>query len=356
MKRIVIVSLLTVFGAAPALAQDDVAWIGAADCRFAAPAAAVRLDPSWNDACKDGFGTGKGVLEWGERDGKRARLDATFAAGQVQGEGELHYADGALYRGTFKNGVPDGHGYLKTAGGIQFEGEFRMGQVDGAAAALYPTGNRYEGQWKHGLQDGTGVLTYVLGGRYEGGWKKGKPSGAGKIVYAGTAGRAVDVVDGQRPDRPALPQDGAAAASYIVKEDVAPVSTHIKRNVAIDIPVPPTASYGDLSAEQRASVDRWFPALAPGDEPPYPVGGPAEFYKVTSRIVGKTRTQGAIYVYVLVGADGKAVNVKAVGLDDPEVRKVVAVAAGLVKYKPARCDGQPCEMTYPYRLQLTLAN
>ncbi|MCS0583831.1 hypothetical protein NX784_19740 [Massilia pinisoli] len=344
-----ILLVLAASACAPALAQETSAWIGAPDCRLAPVEPAPAQAPSWHGGCKNGVADGKGTLEWQSASGKRYRLEAVLAAGQVQGEGTLHYPDGAQYIGTLRNGIPDGRGYFRNADGDQYEGEVRMGEGNGKAELLYANGNDYNGEFKNGKRDGFGVMTWTLGGRYEGGWKDDKPHGPGKIVYAGNTGREVAVQDGRDPARK---RGAESSKTYTVKEDQADTGTWIRRDIAYRIPVPPDLGFKELSPEQQAEVASWYPALAPGDEPPYPVNGPAEFYKAMSHVVRKTGMKGDITVYVLVGADGKVRSVTAVGLDDAEVRKIIATAAGLVQYKPAVCAGHPCDMAYPYRLGL----
>lgn len=339
----------------PALAQEAPALAGAPDCRFAAVHPVPMQAPTWDGACKAGYADGKGTLAWRNGAGKTYKLEATLAAGQVAGEAKLLLPDGGVYIGPFRDGVPDGQGYFRLANGTRYEGDVRMGKRTGNGEALYANGDSYKGEWKDGKREGTGVHTYILGGRYEGGWANNKPSGPGKMVFAGSPGRETAVIDGRVPDRPAAP---VAKASYTLKEDQLRTSTLILRDVARAIPVPPDLGYDKLSEQQQATVKSWFPALAPGDEPPYPVKGPAPFYQTVQRIISATRQQGDITVYVLVGKDGKPVNVTTVGQDKqgipPEVSKAVGMAAGLIAYKPAVCDGQPCEMMYPYRLALTL--
>jgi hypothetical protein len=268
-----------------------------------------------------------------------------------QGDRTLRYANGAVYTGSFRGDVPDGHGYFRYPDGAQYEGGIQMGARSGAGELLYANGDDYKGEWKNDKRDGAGVMTYVLGGRYEGGWKDGKPSGQGKLVYAGGQGREAATVDGLDPNRPAKP---TLDKTYTVKEDLAPTGSQIRRDAARAIPVPPDRGYEQLSAEQQASVNSWYPVLAPGDQPPYPLHGPAEFYKLMSTIVSRTGQRGSITVYVTVGVNGKATGVRAVGLDNPGIRKLIASAAAAVEYTPARCAGQPCEMAYPYKLALTM--
>jgi hypothetical protein len=342
--------LLLALGA-PALAQQPPAWIGAPQCRLAPVTPAPAQAPSWSGGCKDGYADGKGVLEWTDAADKRYKLEATFAAGTVRGEATLRYPDGEVYVGPLTNGVPDGHGYFREPNGDQYEGDVRMGELTGVAEALYVNGDNYKGEFKKGKLDGTGTMVFALGGRYEGGWKDGRPSGPGKIVYAGGTGREVAVQDGRDPSRPRAVVPGA---TYTVKHKFSSVGTTFRDDAARNVPVPPERGFNELTGEERATVASQYPALAPGDEPPYPLKGPAEFYRAVSRVVSKTLAEGSITVHVLVGTDGKARSVKAIGLEDPQARKIVATVAGLVQYKPAVCAGQPCEMVYPYRLALGL--
>lgn len=349
--RFLPVLVLAASACAPALAQETPAWIGAPDCRLAPVTPAPPQAPTWNGGCKNGLADGKGTLEWRDAAGKRYRLDGVFAAGQVAGEGSLRYPDGTQYTGTLRNGMPDGRGYFQDPDGTQYEGDVRMGERTGTAEVLSPNGDDYKGELKNGKRDGTGVMVWALGGRYEGVWKNDQPHGPGKIVYAGSPAREAAVQDGLNQARR---QDAGSGKTYTIKEDSPHTGTLLLENIARNIPVPPALDFKELSPQQQAAVASWYPALAPGDEPPYPVNGPAEFYKTMSHIAGRTRQQGDIRLYVLVGADGKARSVTARGLDDTDTRKLIATAAGLVRYKPAVCAGQPCEMIYPYRLKLEL--
>lgn len=343
--------VLGALACAPAMAQEAPAWIGKPDCRLAAVKPPPAQAPTWNGGCKNGYAEGKGALDWTDAAGNHYKLEAEFAAGRTRGEGTLHYPHGSIYTGTLKDGRPDGHGYFREPNGDQYEGDIREGKLMGPGEALYANGDDYKGEFKNNQPDGTGTITWALGGRYEGGWKNGDPSGPGKIVYAGGAGREVAVQDGRDPGRPrAVAPDG----TYTVKQKFATIGTTFRRDAARGIPVPPERGFKELTAAEQATIANWYPALAPGDEPPYPAKGPAEFLRAMVSIVNKTLAEGEVTVYVLVGTDGKARSVRAIGLNDPEMRKTVATVASLMQYKPAVCAGQPCEMVYPYRLRLGL--
>jgi hypothetical protein len=345
-------AVLLVVAGAPALAQEAPAWTGAADCRLAAVKPPPAGTPSWNGGCKSGYAEGKGVLAWDDAKDKHYRMEAEFAAGRVRGEVTLRYPDGVVYKGPLTNGVPDGVGYFRFPDGDQYEGDVRMDELTGTGEVLYKNGDDYKGGFRKGKRDGFGVLTWVLGGRYEGGWKDGEPSGPGKIVYAGGMGREVAVQDGRAPGQTdAVDVPGGA---YSVKWGFATPGSTYRADAATGIPVRPDKGFRDLSPQEQAMVKSWYVGLAPGDEPPYPANGPADFYKAMARILHETLVEGDVTVYVLVGPDGKARNVTALGLQDPAARKAVAAVAAVIPYKPAVCAGQPCEMVYPYRLGFSL--
>lgn len=56
---------------------------------------------------------------------------------------------------------------------------------------------------------------------------------------------------------------------------------------------------------------------------------------------------GKLRLYVLVGTDGRAKKVTPYGMPDGDLVKYAAMAVAVQRYKPAICQGQPCEMIYP---------
>jgi hypothetical protein len=343
--------------AAAALGQDTSTWPGPADCRIAPvePAPVDRLH--WSGACKAGYADGKGVLTWKGADGIARTLEATLAAGQVQGEATLKLPDGGLYIGTVRNGVPDGKGYFRDADGTQYEGEVHEGRREGVAEALFPKGNRYKGEWKNGRPDGIGTMTYMLGGAYEGHWRAGERDGTGTMTFAGSGRRAeVTFVGGKRvgaASEPA-PQASNEKTEYVAFANEPPIGSHLHGKV-IRSPLPLNRGYDELTPAQRQMVRSEYPALDDGDEPPYPLKGPGELFGVLGKIAGRYMIRERdLVIYVLVGADGKVESVSTFGIDDTEARRLAGTAAGMLKYKPARCGGQPCRMMVPFRGDLSV--
>jgi hypothetical protein len=352
----ILVSLGLGLGCSPcAFAQDNAAWLGAADCRIAPLQPAPLGQPAWNGPCRDGYADGKGELQWSAADGVKRKLEATLARGQVQGEGTLTMPDGGLYIGTLHDGVPDGRGYFKDADSMQYEGEVHMGRREGLAEALFPLGDRYKGQWKDGVPDGKGVMTYMLGGAYDGEWKNGRRDGKGTMTFAGSGRRAeVTFVNGTRTDVPPdLPSRAAVENEYRLLSPEARTGSHRLEDIAHG-PVPLDLGFAELTPDQQRIVRAKYPALDRGDDPPYPNAGPKQLYSMLGKIVSRLNMQMKLGIFVTLDADAKVTSVATFGKIDPDVRAMIGAAAAKVKYTPARCGGTPCPGVVPFNLELTL--
>ena len=275
-------------------------------------------------------------------------------AAQQPGETTLRFPDGGTYIGAVTNGVPDGKGYFKDADGTQYEGEVRMGRREGMGEALFANGDRYQGQWKDGKPDGMGSMRWMLGGAFEGRWRAGVPDGRGAMTFAGSGRRAeVEFVEGRRTDLPPPPPaETASRGGYSLLTTPATGSLMPRKTITSSVPL--TLGYAALTPAQRQTVRDRYPALDAGDEPPYPVHGPQELLLALGKIGGRFELNEDVSIYVLVGPDGKVESVTTRGIADPEARRLAGVGAGLLKYKPARCGGQPCRMVVPFDVRLSV--
>jgi hypothetical protein len=281
---------------------------------------------------------------------------ALSCSAAVPVETTLKLPDGGTYIGTVTNGVPDGKGYFKDADGMQYEGEVHMGHRTGVAEGLFPKGDRYTGEWKDGKPDGIGKKSYMLGGAYEGEWKNGRRHGKGVMTFAGS-GRTAEVrfADGVRVDVPPdLPSSTTSAANFSLSSANAPVGSHIPHKVAHSV-LPLDKGFDQLTPDQQRFVRSYYPALKVGDDPPYPVRGGQELYAALATLAGRLRLHDDILVYVAVDAEGKVNTVTTIGNLDPEVKRAIGTAAGLLNYKPAQCSGKPCPGVVPFNLSLTFS-
>jgi len=281
-----------------------------------------------------------------------ACLAQTLAPGEVQ----LKLPGGGTYIGTVTNGVPDGKGYFKDADGMQYEGEVHMGKRTGLADGVFSDGNRYQGEWKDGQPDGLGKMTYMLGGVYEGEWKNGRRHGKGTMTFAGSGRRAeVRFENGRRVDVPQeLPAPVKASANYSLSSSNAPTGSHIPNKVA-QSPLPMDRGFDKLTPDQQRFVRSYYPTLDVGDDPPYPLKGPQELYTTLATLAGRMNLHDDVLVYVAVGADGKVSSVTTIGNFSPDIKRAIGTAAGLLKYKPAQCGGQPCPGVVPFNMALSVS-
>ena len=104
-ERLIIAALLCASSAA--LAQPNARppdWIMTSNqpCRVWNPQPEDDESVTWSGECKDGYATGKGVLNWTE-----------------------HGMPDAVYEGEYANGKRNGHGVLTTPDGERVEGDWR---------------------------------------------------------------------------------------------------------------------------------------------------------------------------------------------------------------------------------------
>lgn len=334
--------------AAPAktpIRADLPGYTGFDDCRIAPLEPAPRGEiVEWSGACEGGFAVGKGELDWKNENKKRYRLKATLVRGEVQGEGELK-TDGYTYTGGFLRGRPHGQGYLLSKGGNQFEGSFVNGQLEGQGTVLWTDGSEYSGEWKNGMRHGRGEIKYAEGGAYSGEWKADKRHGQGRIVYAGS-GRQADV----RFDNDLL------AGTAPLEKTIVPDSLRAKdRSPTVTGYLPLEQPWDEMTEPQKNVVRNFYRALKPGDDPPYPEAGTRSLFQQIVKANASVGAEGNLLIQVVVGADGKGKKVRVYQKPQAEDRQhadflVQEVAAALMRttYKPAICEGQPCEMAYPF--------
>lgn len=337
------------YGVAAAAAPSHAEGFGRPDCRIVAVAPVPRDTVEWKGGCKNAYAEGPGVLTWRGKDGKTHRLEATMVRGAIHGEAVLELGSGVMYSGTFKDGVPNGTGAFADPDGAIYQGEVRDGQRNGTGIGISPTGDRYEGQWLNGKHEGQGRMKYALGGEYVGQWHAGKRHGHGVLTYAGSGRRFEGTFEDGYIAGKAPP--AVAVRKHVVVDHTATGSA-FPQEVARGSPVPGDVGYAQLTPEQKQIVHASYAALEEGDEPPYPLEGPKDFYKTMGHVTSRLRLSGEVTIYANVGADGKVATIGMVGLDTPELRRHAGAAAAALQFKPAICRGKPCPMRYGFRLRL----
>jgi hypothetical protein len=104
-------------------------------------------------------------------------------------EGVLHFGDGSKYEGLLKHGKRNGFGRYDFAdGGSFYEGQWYDDQMDGRGQMEWADGGWYQGDWEEGLQHGRGREVLPNGViRHAGWWNRGHPTNQ-EVETAGKRG------------------------------------------------------------------------------------------------------------------------------------------------------------------------
>jgi len=347
-KPLSLIVLLCASGAGAA----DLIYAGKADCRIAGHARVAGHMAYWNGACKDGYASGPGALQW-SKDGKATeRYEGPLSKGVPEGAGIAQWADGSLHEGNYRDGMLHGPGVVIFKNGDKLEANFEEDKPVGNVKAVYAGGDHYEGGWRHG-PEGSGTMTFALGGAYRGSWREGKPVGDGEILYpnghvlkARFNGSFQLTAQAEKPEAPTL---------YSLKAQDAPIGSNIRPVMGSGYVVPPEKSYAEMTPEQQSFVKRYYKVLQDGDVPPYPEKGMLEISRAMGRLISYQAATGKLRANVSVDEHGVAQNVTLLKSPDSESGKLAASMLMLVKYTPGRCAGQPCAMMVPFSFLLSFS-
>jgi hypothetical protein len=140
--------------------------------------------------------------------------------------------------------------------------------------------------------------------------------------------------------------NSAATPRYSIREDT-PGST-IKSKMIHGSRVPFEKRYEELTAEQKQIVKGQYEQMAEEDEPPYPLYGLGPTYKTISAGQQKLLVSGEFYLQLQIDEKGEPESAKVLKSPSKETTQFVASTLMLTKFKPAKCSGAPCKMSYPF--------
>ncbi|MES2632299.1 MAG: hypothetical protein V4669_04965 [Pseudomonadota bacterium] len=173
--------------------------------------------------------------------------------------------------------------------------------------------------------------------------------------------QVLDVSDLPKPHRkgevigsiPGADKANGAAPRYTIPQEMAETGSNIRRSVVTSA-LPLNKTYAELSSDEKALVRSQYVRLGPRDEPPFPASGLATVYKAISVAQGVLQVKGSLSMFVDVNSKGEPMAVSVFDSPDPQITRAVASILMLEKYKPAVCDGSPCQMGFPVRLDFEL--
>lgn len=310
-------------------AADDM--LGADDCKVFNPYGQNANRVEWSGACKDGFAHGTGNLDfdikklYGSRRAPVARYEGAVERGRMHGEGKLVEIGNTSYTGGFRAGEYHGKGKLTN---------------------LYLT---YEGDWQEGRRHGVGKIVFAIGGSYEGEWARGEFHGKGVVTYAGGRKVSGEFINGMRVGE--TPREQTDNSARFVASSDTPVTGRWVWDRAWSHGVPQRLGYHQMTAAQQQLVRNSYPLLDETDEPPYPLNGIAGVMRtVAEQRAARVDVPDSLTLDVMIDKTGTPVNVKFYPFSSRIIAHVVAAALLSEKYKPALCQGTPCDMSYRFRV------
>ncbi|WP_147955668.1 hypothetical protein [Massilia sp. YMA4] len=141
-----------------------------------------------------------------------------------------------------------------------------------------------------------------------------------------------------------------AQQAYKLKDD-APTGSHLRRDAATGF-LPFEKTYAELTEAEKARLRAHYERMGPDDEPPYPKHGLKRLFRTVGQLQGRTHLEGKFDAGVIVGPDGKAIEVRIYESATPEMTQLLSNLLVVEQYKPALCHGQPCTQEFPFRIAL----
>jgi hypothetical protein len=144
-----------------------------------------------------------------------------------------------------------------------------------------------------------------------------------------------------------------AADRYAIREDGPMTGTNIVR-AAVTWPVPINRRYEELTSEQREVVRDDYVTLGARDEPAYPLEGMTPILRELAKVAAQDLDSGLLHLAVRVDASGHPLGVAVLASPNRNMEQAMGLALLDATYKPAKCDGKPCDgdFSFKYRFEL----
>ena len=143
-------------------------------------------------------------------------------------------------------------------------------------------------------------------------------------------------------------------ARYTIRQDLPDTGTRIPRRVFTGSLIPINRRYAELTPDERQLVKSQYEAMAPMDEPPFPVDGLEAVYAAVAKVQKTLLVTGRLAMEVEVDSQGQPSAVRVLASPDPKLTQAVASVLLLTRYKPAVCGAKPCRMSLPINVNFSV--
>lgn len=147
-------------------------------------------------------------------------------------------------------------------------------------------------------------------------------------------------------------QQAAQQTSHSIKEAEPKIGSHIRKSLVFGSDIPFDKRYAELSPAERHLFKRRWEKMRERDEPPFPRDGLGPLYRKLHAAQQQLRVDGPLDMDVEIDAQGVGRAVAVHRSPSSAMTKAAAAILMLEPYKPAVCDGQPCVMWFPVRVDL----
>lgn len=130
------------------------------------------------------------------------------------------------------------------------------------------------------------------------------------------------------------------------------LDSHIPYEYARGVGYPLDRAYKRFTEREKQAFKDFYEPMLPDDEPPFPAEGLKPVIQKLSRLVGLLKIEGEVVLHITINAQGEATGFKVFRATNPQVVEAVAKVFAQTPFKPAVCDGQPCEMDFPFTAKL----
>jgi len=131
----------------------------------------------------------------------------------------------------------------------------------------------------------------------------------------------------------------------------APFGTRI-RSVDATSPIPFNKRYVELSDEQQELFRSRYQNLSENVQPPFPIKGLRAIYRPILKKNKSLADKGTLSLSIFVDESGLVESLTVVESPSIEMQKYVSEVLRDVKFEPAICAGDPCDMEFPVELVL----
>jgi Gram-negative bacterial TonB protein C-terminal len=138
---------------------------------------------------------------------------------------------------------------------------------------------------------------------------------------------------------------------YIFKDEYANISSLNHQTILSNQKIPLNKRYKEFNLEEKTALKSAYDLEFADDEPPFPEDGLRPLLTNISKAEECMQITGDLLLIADVNAAGKVTSVSVTKSPTPKFAKLVAQFLYITKFKPALCEGKPCDMQYPLALK-----